>query len=197
MTLFLFLLFICFCVLGRIFLQYRLTGNHGIRPAGKNSPPVQIAASVLLVLSALLILFYTLGQALGYLHTNFKPSYFQLFGGYLLYIVGLVLVLVAQYQMGSTWRIGVDPDEKTELITQGLFKHIRNPIYSGLFVGGIGLLLTSPSIMLCIGLLIGYVAVELFVRKIEEPYLLKQFGAEYQLWYRATPRYFPNLRKGE
>ena len=193
MTLFLFLLFICLCVLGRVFLQYRLTGNHGIRPAGKHSPPLQIAASVLLVLSALLILFYTLGQALGYLHANFEPSYFQRFGGYLLYIVGLVLVLVSQYQMGSAWRIGVDPDEKTELITQGLFKHVRNPIYTGLFVGGIGLFLVSPAFILFIGLLLGYVAVELFVRKVEEPYLHEQFGSEYSSWLHSTPRYFPKL----
>jgi len=193
MTLFLFLLFICLCVLGRVFLQYRLTGNHGIRPAGKDSPPLQIVASVLLVLSALLILFYTLGQVLGYLHANFEPSYFQRFGGYLLYIVGLVLVLVAQYQMGSAWRIGVDPDEKTELITQGLFRHIRNPIYTGLFVGGIGLLLISPSFILFIGLLLGYIAVELFVRKVEEPYLQEQFGSEYSSWLHSTPRYFPKL----
>ncbi|MGB1258241.1 MAG: methyltransferase family protein [Thiolinea sp.] len=193
MTLFLFLLFICLCVLGRVFLQYRLTGNHGIRPAGKHSPPLQIAASLLLVLSALLTLFYTLGQTLGYLQASFEPGNFQLLAGYLLYIVGLVLVLVAQYQMGSAWRIGVDPTEPTDLITRGLFQYIRNPIYTGLFIGGIGLLLISPSVILLIGLLLGYVAVELFVRKVEEPYLRQQFGTDYQSWCRTTPRYFPHF----
>ncbi len=65
------------CVFGRILLQYRLTGNHSVRPAGKESTPLQIAASLLLVLSALLIFFYTLGQALGYLDTHFKLGTFQ------------------------------------------------------------------------------------------------------------------------
>ena len=194
MTLFLVLLFVCLCVLGRIFLQYRLTGNHGIRPAGKQSSPLQIAASILLVLSALLILFYAIGQTTGYLTVSFEPGYFQLFAGYLFYVVGLGLVITAQHQMGAAWRIGVDPNEETQFIRTGLFQYIRNPIYTGLFVGGIGLLLTSPSLFLGIGLLVGYVAIELFVRKIEEPYLLKQFGAEYQSWYRSTPRYFPRLR---
>ena len=193
MTLFLVLLFVCLCVLGRIFLQYRLTGNHGVRPAGKESSPLQIAASLLLVLSALSILFYALGQALGYLDTHFKPGTFQKFTGYLLYAAGLVLVLVAQHQMGSAWRIGVDPTEKTQLIKTGLFQYIRNPIYTGLFIGGIGLWMTSPSYLLLIGLLLGYISVELFVRKVEEPYLLEQFGSEYRSWYRSTPRYFPKF----
>ena len=193
MTLFLVLLFVCLCVLGRIFLQYRLTGDYGVRPAGKESTPIQIAASLLLMLSALLIFFYVSGQALGYLHANFKPGDFQLFTGYLLYVAGLVLVLVAQHQMGSAWRIGVDPTEKTQLIKTGLFRYIRNPIYTGLFIGGIGLLMTSPSYPLLIGLLLGYIAVELFVRKVEEPYLLEQFGPKYQSWCHATPRYFPKF----
>ena len=95
--------------------------------------------------------------------------------------------------MGSTWRIGVDPNEETKLIKTGLFMYIRNPIYTGLFIGGIGLLTVSPSWVLGAGLFIGYVAVELFVRKIEEPYLAKQFGHTYQAWYQTTPRYFPKL----
>lgn len=193
MALFLVLLFTCSAVLGRTFLQYRLTGNHGLRPAGVKSPPLQIAASLLLMLSALLIFFYVLGQALGYLNTSFNPGNFQLFTGYLFYLVGLILVLVAQHQMGSAWRIGVDPDEKTVLITKGLFRYVRNPIYTGLFIGCIGLLMISPSVILLIGLILGYIAVELFVRKVEEPYLLEQFGPEYQSWYRSTPRYFPKF----
>ena len=194
MTLLLFLIFISSAVLGRMFLQYRLTGNHGLRPANKQSPPTQIAAGLLLALSALVIFLYALGQTLGYLSMSFTPKLLQLIAGYLCYILGLITILFAQYQMGSAWRIGVDPDEKTELITHGLFQYVRNPIYTGLFIGGIGFLMTSPSMILLFGLLLGYIAIELFVRKIEEPYLLRQFGTRYQDWLNSTPRYFPGLQ---
>ena len=181
-------------VLGRMFLQYHLTGNHGLRPAQKHSPPSQIAASVLLALSALVVFLYASAQTLGYLPISFTPKPAQLFIGYVCYIVGLIVILLAQYQMGSTWRIGVDPNEKTELITHGLFRYVRNPIYTGLFIGFFGYLMISPSLILLFGLLLGYVAIELFVRKVEEPYLLRQFGAVYQDWLDTTPRYFPKLR---
>lgn len=193
MALLLVLLFILMGVLGRVFLQYRATGDYGIRLAGKHSPPAQIAASLLLVLSAFIILFYATGQALGYLASWYQPGFLQTLLGYIVYSIGLLVVLMAQHQMGSAWRIGVDASEKTSLITDGIFRVIRNPIYTGLFVGSIGLFMISPSLILLSGLLVGYVAVELFVRKVEEPYLREQFGPEYDVWFKATPRYFPRL----
>lgn len=193
MTLFLFSLFIFTAVFGRMILQYRMTGDFGIRFAGKGSPPVQIMASLLLVLSGLLILFYAIGVTTGYLKLSFQPSIIQAVLGYILYFVGLGTVLFSQYQMGSTWRVGVDPEEKTELITTGLFRYMRNPIYTGLFIGSSGLWLISPSMVLLLGLLTLYISVELFVRKVEEPYLRKQFRGEYEKWCSSTPRYLPRL----
>ena len=195
MILFLLLGFILTAVFGRMFLQYKMTGDYGIRLAGKNSPPVQVAASVLLSVSGLIILFYAGSVTVGYLEPGFPPTLIQMAMGYILYSLGLITVLVSQYQMGTAWRIGVDANEKTALVTNGLFKHVRNPIYTGLFIGSMGLWLVSPSILLMLGLLGLYVAVELFVRKVEEPYLLQQFGDEYKKWYHSTPRYFPNFNQ--
>lgn len=195
MTFFLLLVFTLTAVFGRMILQYRMTGDCGIRVTGKDSPPVQIAASLLLLVSGLIIVFCTLGLTMGYLKRSFQPSLIQMTMGYILYSLGLITVLVSQYQMGTAWRIGVNADEKTELVTQGVFKHVRNPIYTGLFIGSMGLWLVSPSILLMLGLLGLYVAVELFVRKVEEPYLLRQFGDEYKKWYHSTPRYFPNFNQ--
>jgi len=134
-----------------MFLQYKMTGDYGIRLAGKNSPPVQVAASVLLSVSGLIILFYAGSVTVGYLEPGFPPTLIQMAMGYILYSLGLITVLVSQYQMGTAWRIGVDANEKTALVTNGLFKHVRNPIYTGLFIGSMGLWLVSPSILLMLG----------------------------------------------
>lgn len=188
-------MFILTAVFGRMLLQYKMTGDYGIRLAGKSSPPVQVAASMLLLVSGLIILFYAGSVTVGYLKPDFPPTLIQMTMGYILYSLGLITVLVSQYQMGTTWRIGVDANEKTALVTSGLFKYARNPIYTGLFIGSMGLWLVSPSILLMLGLLGLYVAVELFVRKVEEPYLLEQFGTEYNEWYHSTPRYLPNFNQ--
>lgn len=46
---------------------------------------------------------------------------------------------------GSSWRIGVDPDERTELVTDGIFRFSRNPIYVFMVVAWLGFgLLSRP-----------------------------------------------------
>jgi len=193
-----FILFVSFLLLGvvgRIFLQYRKTGNHGVRPATKDSPPVQIVASILLVLSGLIIFVYTLGQALGIFEPLYNVEGVLLVCGYLFALLGISITLLGQHQMGDAWRIGVDPDETTSLVTSGLYRHVRNPIYTGLFLGGIGLLLISPSIILLVGMLAFYVSIELFVKRVEEPYLREQFGEKFDVWCQSTGRYFPKFQR--
>ena len=43
---------------------------------------------------------------------------------------GVLVIAIAQRQMGESFRIGID-DAKTALVSRGLFRHVRNPIYSG------------------------------------------------------------------
>src|SRR5436189_76722 len=84
-----------------------------------------------------------------------------LFLGLALAIAGLPLIVVAQQTMGRSWRIGVDPEERTELVTQGLFGSIRNPIYSGMVLMAAGIALLVPDALTLAGLALMLVAVEL------------------------------------
>ena len=36
--------------------------------------------------------------------------------------------------MAASWRIGIEPGERTALVTRGVFRICRNPIYLGLMV---------------------------------------------------------------
>ena len=61
--------------------------------------------------------------------------------GWLALLCGGVLTVVAQRQMGASWRVGID-DRPTGLVATGLFRFIRNPIFTGLllFVAGVATL---------------------------------------------------------
>lgn len=57
----------------------------------------------------------------------------------------LIWTIIAQGNMKNSWRIGIDKETKTELITTGLFGLSRNPIFFGMIISLVGILLTTPN----------------------------------------------------
>lgn len=110
-------------------------------------------------------------------------------------ICAIVVIVVAQFTMGRSWRIGVDPAERTELITTGIFAFVRNPIFTGMIAFWIGVALVMPSVLTLAAPVIAWVAVELQVRGVEEPYLLRVHGAAYRAYAARTGRLIPGVGK--
>jgi protein-S-isoprenylcysteine O-methyltransferase Ste14 len=104
---------------------------------------------------------------------------------------GLLVTLTAQRAMGESWRIGVDPDERTELVTAGLFGRIRNPIFTGMLLFAAGSALAVPTPVTVLGLLAAAAGIAAQVRLVEEPHLRRQHGAAYESYARATGRFLP------
>ena len=77
--------------------------------------------------------------------------------GLVLAAVGLGVTLWAQLAMGDAWRIGVDPDERTRLVTNGPFTWVRNPIYTAMIVFAAGLALMVPNVASVLGFAYGSV----------------------------------------
>jgi len=80
------------------------------------------------------------------------------------------------------------------LVVGGLYRHVRNPMYVALEAAILGqaLLLGQPVLVLY-GAGAGALSVT-FVRRYEEPTLLRTFGAEYQDYCRNVPGWWPRLR---
>jgi protein-S-isoprenylcysteine O-methyltransferase Ste14 len=90
----------------------------------------------------------------------------------------LAWTIVAQGHMKNSWRIGIDTETKTQLITTGLFRHSRNPIFLGMILSLVGLFLTTPNAVTGIFLILGYVLIQIQIR-LEEEFLTKEHGQEY------------------
>ena len=115
--------------------------------------------------------------------------------GVLLMVGGLVLTLAAQQQMGRSWRIGVDPDERTELVTAGLFGWVRNPIFTAMIAFGAGVALAVPNAWSIAGALLLAGGIVAQVLLIEEPYLRSTHVTTYEQYLRSTGRFLPRLRR--
>ena len=106
-------------------------------------------------------------------------------------LVGLILTLVAQQAMGASWRIGVDPGERTELVEHGLFARVRNPIFTGMMLFAAGSALAVPTAITVTGLVVAVVGIVAQVRLVEEPHLHASHGAAYAAYMRRTGRFLP------
>jgi protein-S-isoprenylcysteine O-methyltransferase Ste14 len=113
--------------------------------------------------------------------------------GIVLFAIGLAGTLLAQAAMGSSWRIGVDEGSRTELVTGGPFTIVRNPIFAAMLPASAGLALMVPSVVALAGLAALLVALELQVRIVEEPHLLRTHGAEYSTYAARVGRFVPGF----
>jgi protein-S-isoprenylcysteine O-methyltransferase Ste14 len=113
--------------------------------------------------------------------------------GIALFTVGLVATLGAQLAMGESWRVGVDESERTGLVTDGPFAIVRNPIYAGMLPAIAGLVLVAPSAPAVAGWIGLLLALELQVRAVEEPHLLRVHGDAYGRYAARVGRFVPGV----
>jgi protein-S-isoprenylcysteine O-methyltransferase Ste14 len=60
-------------------------------------------------------------------------------------VISLIWVVFSQASMGAAWRMGVDADTSTDLVTSGPFALSRNPVYVGIRGTMLGQLLVVGS----------------------------------------------------
>lgn len=178
----------------RVTLQYLTTRDSGLRISHGKSSKTEMRVVYTQVFAILGMLLMTVLESLGVINANLDLGLLGTVVGVALLIFGLIVVVSAQLQMGQAWRIGVDESEKTELITHGLFKYSRNPIYAGMLILAFAMLVLLPHVAMCLFVAIGFGGVEMQVRLVEEPYLRNVHGSAYDSYCQQVNRYFPTPR---
>ncbi|TXI52809.1 methyltransferase family protein [Mycolicibacterium mageritense] len=113
--------------------------------------------------------------------------------GIVVAVAGITLTLLAQLGLRSSWRIGVDDTETTDVVTTGPFALVRTPIFTALQFTLTGLVLMVPNLVAAAGLVIAAVGIELQVRRVEEPYLRRVHGRAYTDYTTRVGRFLPGL----
>ena len=98
--------------------------------------------------------------------------------GLALLFISLVWTVIAQTNMQNSWRIGIDTETKTELVTSGLFAISRNPIFFGMIITLLGAFLATPNALTALLLILGYILIQIQIR-LEEEFLTKEHGQKY------------------
>jgi protein-S-isoprenylcysteine O-methyltransferase Ste14 len=105
---------------------------------------------------------------------------------------GVVIFFIGTY-VYFKWEIYWYKTYNGQLVTDGIFKHIRHPHYTSLLIIGFGLALFFYSLA---ALLIALIAIPIMIWSIidEEKILKKQYGDEYKAYMKKVPwRIIPKI----
>ena len=176
-----FILFIGFGLLYRSYIIYKKTSINALNqvPEDRVLKILAFAFKIHLLLALGLIIDYTndFGILTARRFEFINPTIAGGLGSILL-VLCLALIIHSQNQMKSSWRIEIDSSNKAELITEGIFKYSRNPIFLALRASYFAMFLIIPCHYSLLVFLMGDICFQLQVRK-EEQYLQGIYGEEY------------------
>lgn len=108
--------------------------------------------------------------------------------GILVATAGVILMTVAQVQMGRSWRVGVQQGERTELVTGGIFGVSRNPIFVGMMALIGGVFLTEPNALTLAIVVAAWLSISAQMR-LEESHLSSIHGEAYAAYRQRVRRW--------
>jgi len=187
-----FIVFFLTAFLGKSAMVARKTGkNPNVLP--KDDSAYSLIGKYF-ILNLLLLFLYTILFLLfpEIISETFKINILDYFPfkliGILLMFISWIWVLTAQHHMKNSWRIGIDKNSPTELVTSGLFKYSRNPVFLGMMISLTGLLFLLPNFISLVFLLVGTLLMQIQIR-LEEEFLIKQHGDVYSDYKNRVRRF--------
>ncbi len=193
------------CLFGLYFLLWRIKQINLLRQTGidprvmeKSQSSIQIYFSVFVKMmtayGAVIILLLSINFQFGSLFTRVTEISSRPFdiAGFIIGLASLSVCRYAQLKMGASWRVGIDEQVKTRLVTTGLYAFIRNPTYLGLFLMNLGIWVIWPTWAIFLLNLLFVIFLEVQVR-CEEDYLTSIHGEDYLSYKQRTKRYIPYI----
>ncbi len=110
--------------------------------------------------------------------------------GVILAIIAFVATVICWRKMGKSWRMGIDPGEKTTLVLTGPFAYVRHPIYALSSLLMISSLLVVPSPPMFVVAVLHLLLLQWEARR-EERYLTTVHGDVYARYAARTGRFLP------
>lgn len=108
-------------------------------------------------------------------------------------LLAFLATLVCWKRMGKSWRMGIDPNEKTQLVVSGPYTYVRHPIYALSSILMIASVAAIPTIVMIVVGCIHLLFLQWEARR-EEQHLVRMHGESYQKYMSTAGRFIPRLR---
>ncbi|MFW9999539.1 MAG: methyltransferase family protein [Candidatus Hodarchaeota archaeon] len=111
--------------------------------------------------------------------------------GIIFLIIGGIIMVISRIQLGKYGTPVVHTGEEHKLVTNGLYKIVRHPMYFGAIMMTLGTYVAFRSILLLIGAAISYIPLMRIRIKVEEETLIGTFGDDYRNYIKRTRKLIP------
>jgi protein-S-isoprenylcysteine O-methyltransferase Ste14 len=179
----------------RPWLQSRRYGGSGLFLFTSTGWTPRLRDSVALLLPLLLIEQAASAalspQTVRRLDPFLPPPVSSAFGAVLL-TAGVVLLVVATLDLGASWRVGIEERARPGLVTTGLYRYSRNPIFLAMLVTLVGYVLLLPTRLSLALLAAASLGIRLQIGA-EEAYLSHAYGDAYRIYARRVGRFVPGI----
>lgn len=122
------------------------------------------------------------------LNASALPAWARI-AGIVLGLLGDAAFVAAVLTMRDSWRAGVSTEEKTDLVTSGIYSISRNPAFLGFDLVYIGVLCMFCNVPLLVITAAAMLAFHLQIVNVEEPFLQQAFGEAYMTYSKRVRRY--------
>lgn len=131
-------------------------------------------------------------QLLGLDILTFPHNIFIQTVGFIVSVIGILISILGRQELGTNWTHAGEYQIKKnhDLITTGIYRYIRHPIYAGVFLSLIGGELVAESYLVFFFFIISFSAAY-YQGKREERILLKHFGKKYEDYMKKTKMFIP------
>lgn len=151
---------------------------------------IKVTISILLstLLYGLIILRLTVLSSYWTLELDLTEYLVLKYIGFAIVTIGFIIGIVALTAMKNSWRVGIKYDQRTDLITTGIYKVSRNPYFLSFDIMFLGFVIIFPSLILFVLNLLLAIIFHYMILE-EEKYLQTVHGDLYLDYKRKVSRY--------
>ncbi len=117
----------------------------------------------------------------------------QYAAGVVLFSLGLWLFHRSHVDLSTNWSVSLDIRENHALITSGVYRRLRHPMYSAILLQAVGQALVAPNGIVGSFYLCASILMFSFRMGPEEQMMLQQFGDRYAIYMTKSQRLIPGI----
>jgi protein-S-isoprenylcysteine O-methyltransferase Ste14 len=113
--------------------------------------------------------------------------------GSVLLAIGLWLFYRSHADLGTNWSITLELREQHQLVTHGIYRRLRHPMYAALLIYSVGQALVVPNWLAGPSYAVAMVLLIALRVRPEERMMLEKFGTDYEKYKAGTKRLIPGV----